>query len=159
MWVTTFIHRSCMTLSYSGWVYSLTAPRPACGGNHTRANLCFITAKHGRGGGRFTSNLWHSFWEALPFLEENSDLALVTNQKLLTILQDIQKSLNLQLELAAVIDTGKAFMKVTHLLEGDGALYHVRVELSNHDMLITDELRTLPTPNCSPRFGNYARSW
>ena len=48
-------------------------------------------------------------WGCSPFVEENSDLAPATRQKLLSILQDTQKYSNLQLELAAVM------MLVNHL--------------------------------------------
>ena len=81
----------------------------------------------------YSQTCWWSQWEVyeqlmtlfgdvLPFLEENTDLAPATRQKLLTILQDTQKSLNLQLELAAVIDAGEPFVKAMYKLEGDGAL-------------------------------------
>ena len=61
-------------------------------------------------------------WGCSPIVEENSDLAPATRQKLLSILQDTQKYSNLQLELAAVIDAGKPFVQATYRLEGDGAL-------------------------------------
>ena len=81
----------------------------------------------------YSKTRWWSRWEVyqqlmdffgdvLPFVEENSDLAPATRQKLLSILQDIQKYSNLQLELAAVIDAGKPFVQATYRLEGDGAL-------------------------------------
>ena len=63
-----------------------------------------------------------SLWRCSSFLEENSDLVPATRQKLLTILQDTQKGLNLQLELAPVIDAGEPFVKATYKLEGDGPL-------------------------------------
>ena len=59
------------------------------------------------------------FADVLPFLEE---LAPSTCRKLLAILVDTQKSSKLQLELAAVIDAGEAFVKATYKLEGDGPL-------------------------------------
>ena len=56
------------------------------------------------------------------FLEENEDLGPATRQKLLGILTDPQKNALLQIELAAVVDCGEPFVKVTYTLEGDGQL-------------------------------------
>ena len=90
-------------------------------------------SRTGRSMRSYSQTRWWSRWEVyqllmllfgdvLPFLEENTDLSPITRQKLLSILQDPQKSTRLQLELAAVIDAGEAFVKATYKLEGDGAL-------------------------------------
>ncbi len=81
----------------------------------------------------YSKTRWWSRWEVLdqlmtyygdvlPFLEENSDLSPATRGKLLGIVRDTQKSSNLQLELAAVVDAAEAFVKATYKLEGDTAL-------------------------------------
>ena len=55
------------------------------------------------------------FGYVVALLEEISDVAPDTRQKLLTILLDMQKSLNLQLKLAAVIDAGEPFVNVSYI--------------------------------------------
>ena len=63
-----------------------------------------------------------SFGDVTPFLDQESALAPITRQRLLSITQDTQKNQKLQLELATVIDAGDPFVRVTCKLEGDGAL-------------------------------------
>jgi hypothetical protein len=76
---------------------------------------------------------WWSRWEVIdqllqvfgdvePFLVQNDDWAPRTRQKMLSILQDGTKKAYLQIEMAAVVDTGREFVKSTYKLEGDGAL-------------------------------------
>ena len=57
-----------------------------------------------------------------PFLQNNEDIGPATRAKLLEILSQPQSLLLLKVELAAVIDLGKHFVKGTHRLEGDGYL-------------------------------------
>ena len=46
----------------------------------------------------------------------------VTKTKLLSFFSDSLKKDNLQIELAAIVDYGKPFVKATYKLEGDGSL-------------------------------------
>lgn len=50
--------------------------------------------------------LLNLFGDVHPFLRDNRDLAPSTQSKLLNILDDSQKNVKLQLELAAVVDAG-----------------------------------------------------
>ena len=76
---------------------------------------------------------WWSRWEVInqilelfgeiePFLIENDDLAPRTKQKMINILQDPTNNAYLQVEMAAVVDAGREFVKSTYKLEGDGPL-------------------------------------
>ena len=76
---------------------------------------------------------WWSRWEVInqllelfgdvePFLVENDDLGPHTRLRMLTILQDPTKKTHLMIEMAAVVDAGKEFVKATYNLERDGAL-------------------------------------
>ena len=53
---------------------------------------------------------------------ENDDLRPRTRLRMLTILQDPTKKTHLMIEMAAVVDAGKEFVKATYNLDGDGAL-------------------------------------
>ena len=52
---------------------------------------------------------------------ENDDLGPRTRLRMFTILQDPTKMTHLMIEMAAVVDAGKEFVKATYNLEGDGA--------------------------------------
>ena len=76
----------------------------------------------GRAMTSYTATRWWSKWEIfhqllvqfgdiLPFLERNVDLSPVSRNKLLAILQNVQKSKLLNIELAAVVDYGEPFVK------------------------------------------------
>ena len=54
------------------------------------------------------------------FLQANPEMLPVTNQKLLEMLQNPTVRPYVQMELAAVVDVGEAFVKATYNLEGDG---------------------------------------
>lgn len=62
------------------------------------------------------------FGDVAPFLQANPEMSPATNQKLLEILQNPTTKAFLQVELAAVVDAGEAFVKATYNLEGDGLL-------------------------------------
>ena len=62
------------------------------------------------------------FGDVAPFLQANPEMSPATNQKLLEILQNPTTKAFLQVELAAVVDAGEAFVKATYNLEGDGPL-------------------------------------
>ena len=62
------------------------------------------------------------FGDVEPFLIENDDVSPGTRTKLLTFFSDLNKKILLQVELAAIIDWGKPFVKGTYKLEGDGPL-------------------------------------
>ena len=68
------------------------------------------------------SSLMTSFGDVAPFLESNPELSPTTNQKLLEMLQNSTTKSFIQVELAAVVDAGEAFVKATYTLEGDGPL-------------------------------------
>ena len=61
------------------------------------------------------------FGDILPFLQDN-DLSPAYRKKALGILNDQQKNVLLQIELAVVVDAGEPFVKATYKLEGDGLL-------------------------------------
>lgn len=76
---------------------------------------------------------WWSKWELLsqvslyfgdvaPFLQQLPDVSASTTQQLLAIIQHPERSRQLRLELAAVVDVGKHFVSATYALEGDGPL-------------------------------------
>ena len=81
----------------------------------------------------YSPTRWWSKWEVMsqvmaffgdvaPFLQANPEMSPATNQKLLQILQNLTTKAFLQVELAAVVDAGEAFVKATYNLEGDGPL-------------------------------------
>ena len=103
----------------------------------------------------FSPTRWWSRWEVYDqllklfgdvhsFLRDNRDLAPSTRSKLLNLLDDSQKNIKLQLELAAVIDAGAPFVRATYRLEGDGALV-----LSSYDEIFSlhEAIRTAHFPN------------
>ena len=63
-----------------------------------------------------------SFGDVAPFLESNPEVSPSTNQKLLEMLHNPSTKSFIQVELAAVVDVGEAFVKTTYTLEGDGPL-------------------------------------
>ena len=75
---------------------------------------------------------WWSRWEILHQLLvqfgdvqlflQNNDVGPGIRPKLLEILTDTQKQSQLRIELAAVVDLGQHFVKVTYQLEGDGPI-------------------------------------
>ena len=81
----------------------------------------------------YSKTRWWSKWEVmsqvmtffgdiLPFLKENPELSSATNQKLVTMLENPSAKPLIQIELAAVIDAGKPFVKATYNLEADGVM-------------------------------------
>ena len=62
------------------------------------------------------------FGDIAPVLQNTADIVLPTRAKLLPFFSNNQKNIALQLELAAIIDIGEPFVKVTYRLEGDGSL-------------------------------------
>ena len=67
-------------------------------------------------------DLLELFGDVEPFLVENNDLGQCTRLRMLTILPGPIKKTHLMIEMAAVVDAGKEFVKATYNLEGDGAL-------------------------------------
>ena len=68
------------------------------------------------------------FGDVTPFLQANSEMSLATNQKSLEVLQNPITKAYLQIELAAIVDTGEAFVKATYNLEReDPLLYYLHV--------------------------------
>ena len=81
----------------------------------------------------YSSTRWWSKWEVMsqimsffgdvaPFLQANPELSPPTNRKLLEMLQNPTVKAYVQIELAAIVDAGEAFVKATYNLEGDGPL-------------------------------------
>ena len=62
------------------------------------------------------------FGDVLPFLSNEEIRSPATISKLTAILSDQTKNMYLQIELAAVVDAGKNFVKATYNIEGDGPL-------------------------------------
>ena len=62
------------------------------------------------------------FGDVVPFLQANPEMSPTTNWKLLELLQNPTTKSFIQVELAAVVDAGEAFVKATYNLEGDGPL-------------------------------------
>lgn len=62
------------------------------------------------------------FGDIVPFLEANPDLSPTTGGKLLEMLQNANVKAHIQMEIAAVVDAGEAFVKAIYDLEGDGPL-------------------------------------
>ena len=81
----------------------------------------------------FSPTRWWSRWEVieqvsvqfgdvLPFLRRDDVGSATTTGKLLTFFTDPQKKVQLEVELAAIMDWGKTFVTATYSLEGDGPL-------------------------------------
>lgn len=81
----------------------------------------------------YSATRWWSKWEVykhmmlyfkdiLTFLTENEDVGPALRPQLLAVLNNIQTSSMVQIELAAVVDCGEQFVKGCYTLEGDGAL-------------------------------------
>ena len=100
------------------------------------------------------TRLW-SQWEVLEqllllfndvevVLQRNDDLGAASRQKLLDIIQDHKKASILKIELAAVIDWGKAFVQATYNLEGNRPL-----GFSCYDLVqtIVASIQVANTPN------------
>ena len=77
----------------------------------------------------YSSTCWWSKWEVMshvmvffggvaPFLQANPEMSPATNHRLLEVLQNPATKAYLQIELAAIVDTGEAFVKATYNLEG-----------------------------------------
>jgi hypothetical protein len=86
------------------------------------------------------------FGDLIPFLEENSDVAPASRhvRSISVSLGDSQKSTKLQLELAAVIDSGETVVKATYKLEGDEALMFTCFDVLSSLEL---DIRTAHYPN------------
>jgi len=59
------------------------------------------------------------FGDIFPFLNTNADIGPSLCPKLLKILKDQSSLCQLKIELAAVVDIGEQFVKVTYNLEGE----------------------------------------
>ena len=81
----------------------------------------------------YSSTRWWSKWEVMsqimsffgdvaPFVQANPELSPATNRKLLEMLQNPTVKAYVQIELAAIVDAGEAFVKATYNLEGNGPL-------------------------------------
>ena len=57
-----------------------------------------------------------------PFLRENNDLSPATREHLMNIFDNLDEAVDLELELAALIDAGAPFVSATYYLEGEGPL-------------------------------------
>ena len=68
------------------------------------------------------------FGDIEPFLRRNGDIGSSLRPKLLEMVTSVQPHANLKLELAAVIDVGKHFVKSNYTLEGDGLLVRICYE-------------------------------
>ena len=66
-------------------------------------------------GGEFSDDLE-------PFLSENENLSPICRAGLLELFEDPVAVRDLDIDLAAMIDAGKHFVKATYYLEGDGPL-------------------------------------
>ena len=62
------------------------------------------------------------FWDVESFLRENENLSPVCRATLLELFDDSVTARDLDIELSALIDAGKHFVKATYHLEGDGPL-------------------------------------
>ena len=62
------------------------------------------------------------FSDVGPFLQANPELSPATNIKLLEMLHSPTVKAYFQIELAAIVDAGEAFIKATYNLEGDGPI-------------------------------------
>ena len=100
---------------------------------HSPRTRLWWKGKTGKAMSSYSSTHWWSKWEVMsqvmvffgdvaPFLQANPELSPTTNQKLLEMLQNHTVKAKLQVELAAVVDAGEAFVKATYNLEGDGPL-------------------------------------
>ena len=81
----------------------------------------------------YSETRWWSKWEVIhqvlvqfgdvqAFLEENKDIAPANNSKLLSILQNPQDAMSLQVELAITVDVCKPFIEAMYKLERDSPL-------------------------------------
>ena len=62
------------------------------------------------------------FGDIYPLLIENPDIGSSLRSKLLDILSNLTSLAQLKIELAAVVDVGEPFVKVTYALKGGGVL-------------------------------------
>ena len=90
----------------------------------------------------FSKTRWWSRWEVVnqllelfgdiqPFLEE-SEVGPATYNRLLAILQDATKKINLKVEMAVVVDGGRQFVQSTYNLDGNGWCCSVMSRLKLH---------------------------
>jgi len=81
----------------------------------------------------YSATCWWSKWEVLnqvfelfgdvkPFVNHKEEFSNNTRAKLAEYFTDNQKLNTLKVELAAIDNTGKAFVQATYKLEGDGIL-------------------------------------
>ena len=92
--------------------------------SHSLKSRLLWSNRVGFSGRMLCKTRWWSTWEVSdqllqvfgdtePFLVQNDDLAPQTRQKMLSILQDSTKKVSLQIEMAAVVDAGREFVKCT----------------------------------------------
>ena len=73
----------------------------------------------------YSSTRWWSKWEVMkqvmelygdvePFLRENNDLSPATREHLMNIFDNLDEAVDLELELAALIDAGAPFVSATY---------------------------------------------
>ena len=105
--------------------------------------------------GSYSATRWWSKWEVMlqvcqyfgdveAFLTENSDVSPATRAKLLTFYSDLNKKVCLHIKLAAIIDWGEPFVKVTCKLEGDGPLVLQCYEVTD---TVRATIKAANTPN------------
>ena len=101
--------------------------------SHSPRARLFWKNRTGKAVVSYSPTRWWSKWEVMaqvmaffgdvvPFLETNPEMSPTTNQKLLEMLQNPTTKYSVQVELAAVVDAGEAFVRATYTLEGDGPL-------------------------------------
>lgn len=100
---------------------------------HSPKNKALWRELTGRSMQSFSPTRWWSRWEVMEqLMVQFGDLITFLNQeeigspatvaKLTSIISDQAKSVYLQIELAAVVDSGRPFVTATYKLEGDGPL-------------------------------------
>ena len=101
--------------------------------SHSPKSRLVWQSRVGRSVKSLSKTRWWSRWEVInqlmelfgdvePFLLENDDLGPRTRTRMLSILQDPTKKASLMVEMAAVVDAGREFVKTTYNVEGDGPL-------------------------------------
>ena len=107
------------------------------------------------------------FGDVELFLQRNDDVSAASRQKLLAIFQDPQKAALLKIELASIVDWGKAFVKATYNLEGDGPLaftcYEIVQTVTSIQVTNTPNVNAVakslaPVPAVQQQLVTYAKS-
>ena len=99
--------------------------------SHSPRARLFWRNRTGKAVVSYSPTRWWSKWEVMaqamaffgdvvPFLETNPEMSPTTNQKLLEMLQNPTTKSFVQVELAAVVDAGEAFVRATYIHSGGG---------------------------------------